>query len=107
MLVGILDLDPYEITLFEAVGIAEVDFAIDLGRIGLRTTGGAAFAVGNIYDHVDGAADLRVELGSGDGGGLFHDPGVALFLDLVGYSAGQVVGSGAGDGFEAERTDPV
>ena len=49
------------------------------------------------------AASLAAEMR----GGLLHDAGVALFLDLFGHRAGQGVGGGALDRLEAEGADAV
>ena len=64
-------------------------------------------AIDRVDDHVDRAADLGRELGGGDGGGLLHEAGVALLLDLLGHDAGQGVGGGAADRLEAEGADAV
>ncbi len=92
--------------------VPDVDFAVDFGRIGLGTAGGADVAVlirfAHFVDyHRESAADLGGELGRADRLGFRHQPGVALFLDLFGHRAGQIIGRGARHRLEAERADAV
>src|SRR3546814_12689592 len=75
--------------------VAEVDVAVDLGRVGLAAAGGAdAALVVGLADLVDddgeGAADLGGELRGAARGGLFHDALIALFLDLLGHRIGGI-----------------
>src|SRR3546814_4316387 len=60
-----------------------------------------------VDDDVERAADLRRELLGRNPRRQFHQPGVALLLDLLGHRIGRRVGGGALDGFEAERADAV
>ena len=93
---------------FEVAGVAQEDFAVDLGRVGLRAAGGAASRRPTSSMITSSVRPiLACELGGADRGGLFHDPGVALFLDLFGHRVGQRVGGGALDRLEAERADAV
>jgi hypothetical protein len=50
---------------------------------------------------------LALQTRGADRLGLFHQAGVALFLDRFGHGAGQVVGGGAFDRLEAETADAV
>src|SRR3546814_1769957 len=75
--------------------VAEVDVAVDLGRVGLAAAGGAdAALVVGLADLVDddgeGAADLGGELRGADLGGLFPDALIALFLDLLVHRIGEI-----------------
>ena len=61
VLVGVLDLHRDDVTGMEPAGIAQVDFAVDLGRIGLRAAGRAA---GLLVDRVDEDVERRADLGA-------------------------------------------
>src|SRR3546814_6639488 len=69
--------------------------------------GAAALRIDHVDDDVERAADLRRELLGRNPRRQFHQPGVALLLDLLGHRIGKRVGGGALDGFEAERADAV
>jgi hypothetical protein len=69
---SIVDLD--DVALLQVPGVAQEDFAVDLGRIGLAAAGGAVLA-DFVDDHFERAADLGLELGGADRRGLLHDPG--------------------------------
>lgn len=107
MLVGILDFDFHDVADRQMAGIAQEDLAVDLGSVGTATAGSTAFLVHRVDDDGQGAPDLGGELGGGDGGGLFHDPRVTLFLHLFGDVIGKRIGGGTLDGLEAEGADPV
>ena len=65
VIVGILYLDTDDVALCQPFGVAQVDFAIDLGRVGLRTASRAAFVIDDVDDHLEGPADLRLKFGGG------------------------------------------
>ncbi len=112
----------------EAAGVAEVDFAVDLGRVGLGAAGGAdavmvlgmrgveVALVGEVErrkfvdavdEHVDGRADLGGEFLGADPRGEGHDRFVALLLDVLGDRIGQGIGGRALDRLELECSDAV
>ena len=112
----------------EAAGVAEMDFAVDLGRVGLGAAGGAdavmvlgmrgveVALVGEVErrkfvdavdEHVDGRADLGGEFLGADPRGEGHDRFVALLLDVLGDRIGQGIGGRALDRLELECSDAV
>ena len=108
MRVGVFDLDRDDVANREMAGVAQMDLAVDLGRVGLRSAGrAAAFRVHRVDDDVERAADLGVQLGGGDSRGELHQAGVALFLDFLRHRIGQGVRRRALDRLETERADAV
>src|SRR4051794_2229624 len=70
VVVRIFDANADNVARLEAACVAQVNLAVDLGRVGLRAAGRAAgLAVDRIDQHVDPAADLRGELLGADAGG--------------------------------------
>jgi hypothetical protein len=70
VLVGILHDHRHDIALRQMPGVAQMDLAVDLGRVGLAPAGGAAFGVGRVDDDVDRPADLRRQFRGGNCGSL-------------------------------------
>src|SRR3546814_398180 len=66
VLVGILHQHLDDVALLRVASVAELDFAVNLGGVGLGAPRRAAFTIGDVDDDVDGAADLGLELGGGD-----------------------------------------
>ncbi len=113
MLVSIFDVDQHDVAgLQSRVNIPQIDMAVNLRRIGLRSSRGANAAIFiHIADFVDDyrniASDLCRKLGSADRGSFCHDTLEALFLDCVGHGVGQMVRLRAVHRFKAERPYPV
>src|SRR5204862_4867861 len=107
VLVRVLDEDRDDVALRQVPGVAQMDLAIDFGGVSLGAAGGAAFLADRVDDHVDRPADLCGELRRGDGGGLFHEAGVALLLDLFGDDARAIVARRAADALVLERAAPA
>ena len=85
-----------------------MDFAVDLGSIGLGAAGRAAgFLVDGVDQHVDRRADLARQFLGADARRQRHHALVALLLDVVGDLVGHRRRGRALDRLELERADPV
>src|SRR6516225_310769 len=104
--VGAADLGAHQIAR-HPVGCAPDKYAaVDLGRVPLGPADGA-LGVDRIDDDVDRASDLRAGALAADVLLHGHQPIPALLLDLLGYGAGEGVGSGACDRLVFETADAV
>src|SRR5688500_9659213 len=70
VLVAVLDARRDDVAGAQPAGVAEVDLAVDLGRVGLRSTGrSTGFLVDRINEHFQRLTDFGPELLSGDSRG--------------------------------------